>query len=230
MATLDYIGLSESYNERGSFSEGGDGLTIKWPKITCTLTFGFPTLQGCEINKLYSHLNAVEKGDDGNYLISSRYLCTLFKINGKDGSIMWRLNGKKNEFKFVGFNNTFAFQHHARIRVQNASTTTISIFDNGSDGENTTSTYSSGMVMSVNTDTNVCTLLRQYHTPNGGILTTSQGNTQLLSNTNVFMGWGSRPYMAEFTEDGTCIMMGQYGANVNPAAMSYRIFKIGYND
>jgi hypothetical protein len=86
------------------------------------------------------------------------------------------------------------------------------------------------MVMSVNTDTNVCTLLRQYHTPNGGILTTGQGNTQLLSNTNVFMGWGSRPYMAEFTEDGTCIMTGQYGVDVNSAAMSYRIFKIGYND
>jgi hypothetical protein len=84
-------------------------LQSKRPGITCTLTFGFPTLQGCEINKLYSHLNAVEKDDDGNYLISSRYLCTLFKINGKDGSIMWRLNGKKNEFKFVGFKNTFAF-------------------------------------------------------------------------------------------------------------------------
>lgn len=82
--------------------------------------------------------------------------------------------------------------------------------------------------MSVNTDTKVCTLLRQYHNPNGGILTTSQGDTQLLSNTNVFMGWGSRPYMAEFTEDGTCIMMGQYGPDVNSAAMSYRIFKIDY--
>ena len=29
MATLGYTSLSESYNERGSFSEGGDGLTIK---------------------------------------------------------------------------------------------------------------------------------------------------------------------------------------------------------
>ena len=143
---------------------------------------------------------------------------------------MWRLNGKKNEFKFVGFNNTFAFQRHARIQAQNASTTTILIFDNGSNGMNTTSTYSSGIVMSVNTDTKVCTLLRQYHTPNGGILTTSQGDTQLLSNTNVFIGWGSRPYMAEFTEDGTCIMMGQYDADVNSAAMSYQIFKIGYGD
>ena len=27
--SLDYTDLSESYNERGSFSEGGDGLTIK---------------------------------------------------------------------------------------------------------------------------------------------------------------------------------------------------------
>ena len=84
--------------------------------------------------------------------------------------------------------------------------------------------------MSVNTDTKVCTLLHQYHTPSGGILTTSQGNTQLLSNANVFMAWGSRPCMTEFTEDGTCIMMDQYGADVNSAAMSYRIFKIGYND
>jgi hypothetical protein len=91
-------------------------LQSKRPGITCTLTFGFPTLQGCEINKLYSHLNAVEKDDDGNYLISSRYLCTLFKINGKDGSIMWRLNGKKNEFKGM-FGCKSAPSHNCSIRA-----------------------------------------------------------------------------------------------------------------
>ena len=38
------------------------------------------------------------------------------------------------------------------------------------------------------------------------------------------------PTWPSFTEDGTCIMMGQYGTDVNSAAMSHQIFKIGYND
>lgn len=56
-----------------------------------------------------------------------------------------------------------------------------------------------------------------------GILSTSQGSTQLLDNGNVFMGWGSEPYISEHTEDGTPNMQGQFGAQ--NVSMSYRAFK-----
>lgn len=38
----------------------------------------------------YFHINSVEKFNDGSYLISSRYYCSLFKIT-KDGSVDWTL-------------------------------------------------------------------------------------------------------------------------------------------
>jgi hypothetical protein len=176
-------------------------------------------------------MNSVQKDEAGNYLISSRYLCTVFYVSGQDGSIIWRLNGKQNEFNFVGFYDdfAFAFQHHARIRSQNGTTFVISMFDDGSDGYSTnmTSAYSSGMIMLVDTSTKVCTLLKEYHLPEYGV-STSQGSTQILHNSNVFVDWDSQPFISEYTEDGNCVMVGQFGAN--GTAMSYRAFKISSDD
>lgn len=172
-------------------------------------------------------MNSIEKTRDGNYLISSRYLSTLFLINGTDSSIIWRLNGKQSDFTFEGFNRTFAFQHHARIQDQNDTTTVISLFDNGSDGNphpDLDNQYSSGMVISLDLNTKVCTLLKQYHSPDN-ILSSSQGSLQIRDNGNAFMGWGSQPYISEFTPDGNCVMQGQFGDN-NGLAMNYRAFKI----
>ncbi|KIM93788.1 hypothetical protein OIDMADRAFT_46157 [Oidiodendron maius Zn] len=146
----------------------------------------------------YFHLNSIDKDHDGNYIVSSRHCSTVFKISKHDGSIMWRLEHK--------------------------TTTILSIFDNGSNGYSTTSLYSSGMVMAVDTRTMTCTLLNQYYNHRTPKVTTAEGSTQVLSNTNVFIGWGSQPEISEFTESSQCIMHGAFGAlNV---ASSYRAFKI----
>lgn len=55
----------------------------------------------------YFHINAVDKTSDGNYLISSRHTCTIFKVSSKDGSIIWRLGGKSSDFTLDGFNFSF---------------------------------------------------------------------------------------------------------------------------
>jgi hypothetical protein len=150
-------------------------------------------------------------------------------INGHDGSIIWELNGKKNQFTFSRFSNNtfpFAFQHHARIHSQNATTWIISIFDNGSDGEIFVANESSGMIMAVDVAAMTCTLLSQYKIsgPAGkAVLSTSQGSMQLLDNGNVFMGWGSESYISEHAADGTLVMQGQFGAE--NVSMSYRAFK-----
>ncbi|RSL84254.1 hypothetical protein CEP52_016486 [Fusarium oligoseptatum] len=62
----------------------------------------------------YFHINSIAKGDDGNYLVSARHASTIYKINGTDGSIIWRLGGKASDFE-LGPNVTFGFQHHARF-------------------------------------------------------------------------------------------------------------------
>lgn len=155
-------------------------------------------------------------------------MCALYRVDGKTGDIVWQLGGMSNQFKFVGFNETFAFQHHARIRSENSTTTVISIFDNGSDGYVTRSKYSSGILMAVNTATKTCTLLEQYYLPDP-VLATSQGSTQYLSNGNVFMGWGIEPYISEFAPDGECLMAASFGPT-NSATASYRAFKIDKGD
>jgi hypothetical protein len=86
--------------------------------------------------------------------------------------------------------------------------------------------FSSGMIISINAATKVVTLLKQYIIPNSRILTTSQGGTQIIENENVYMGWGSQPFMPEFTLYWNCIMLAQFGTKPSALAMSYRSFQI----
>lgn len=46
------------------------------------------------------HLNAIDKFDDGDYLLSARHMDAIYKISHKDGSIVWQLGGLKNDFEF----------------------------------------------------------------------------------------------------------------------------------
>ena len=47
----------------------------------------------------YFHANAVDLDADGNFLVSARNTSTVYKINRATGKIMWRLGGKKSDFK-----------------------------------------------------------------------------------------------------------------------------------
>jgi hypothetical protein len=68
------------------------------------------------------------KNGAGDYLISARHTQTIYKIDGKNGSIIWRLGGKTSDFTPVGNNTQFFWQHHARWH---ADETQISLFDDG---------------------------------------------------------------------------------------------------
>lgn len=173
-------------------------------------------------------MNSIDKDKNGNYLISSRYLCQLLLIDGKTGSPIWRLNGKHSDFTMRGFNRTFAFQHHARIHAQNSTSLLISLFDNGSDGRANPAldtAYTTGLLLLLDTANMVCTLLKEYHSP-AKLLSASQGSMQLLPNRHVFMGFGSEPFVAEFAPDGTPVMHAQFGAGPN-LAMNYRAYRVG---
>jgi hypothetical protein len=174
-----------------------------------------------------SHLNSIDKDTDGDYIISSRYCSTIFKISHIDGSIVWRLNGKNSSFELVNFPTTsaFNFQHMPRIISSSGTTTLLSLFDNGSDGYITISNSSSGKIISLDTSTMTATLLNSYtNPPITTTLATSQGSMQVLNSSNVFIGWGAIPQVSEFTASGECVALGGFGV-VNQAA-SYRSLKI----
>jgi hypothetical protein len=138
-----------------------------------------------------SHLNSVDKNEEGDYLISARHASTIYKISRRDGSIIWQLGGKNTSFVHInGFD--FSFQHDARFREVNSSTTVISLFNNASNGMKSlkTANTSSVLYIALKTDTSPMTarVIREIHRPDGK-QTALRGNAQQLPNGNVFTCW-----------------------------------------
>lgn len=155
-------------------------------------------------------------------------MSTIYNINASDGSIIWRLQaGGESDFACNGFN--FSFQHDAEIRSENETTMIISIYDNASNGYNSTASASSGKVIALRYDSMTATLVGPMTCyPGFTLQSSSQGNTQLLESGNWFHGWGSWPMMSEHTGDGEAIWSAQLGPDQG-RVMSYRAFSSNWS-
>ena len=133
------------------------------------------------------------------------------KVSGADGSVIWRLGGKKSDFVLDGFN--FTAQHDARFRGGNSSVQLVSLLDNASidvaPTPNSAET-SSGKLIALYTDEQPMTarIVQKWERPDGG-LTKKCGNVQMLDNGNVFICFTNRGYVAEFTADGRLLFEGR---------------------
>ena len=74
----------------------------------------------------YFHVNSIAVEPNGNFLVSARNTHTVYEIDRKTKKVLWRLGGKKSDFK-LGAGVRFAWQHDARRQADG----TITIFDNG---------------------------------------------------------------------------------------------------
>ncbi|KAF2466831.1 uncharacterized protein BDR25DRAFT_345411 [Lindgomyces ingoldianus] len=152
----------------------------------------------------YFHINSIDKNKEGDYLISARHVAAVYKISGVDGQV---------------------FQHHALWVQENATHTTISLFDNASNTFNITNRESRGMLIGINHIDQTATELREWLAPEeDGILAGSQGNLQLLPDRNVFIGWGDHAFYSEHLDTGETVMYGKvafWGSDV----MNYRCNK-----
>ncbi|KAI1769285.1 ASST-domain-containing protein [Hypoxylon sp. FL1150] len=182
----------------------------------------------------YFHINSVDKDSDGNYLISARDACSIHKINGTDGNIIWKLNGKDSSFK-VPRDAKFCFQHHARFLSQRDDVEVISLYDNSAHGtehsggsEVHTAPTSSGKIIKVNTTSWEAELVQAFFPPDD-LLSKSQGSTQTLPNGNVLVNWGSSGAVTEHLPNGTAIFhaymdSGYLGLGVE----NYRAFRFNW--
>jgi hypothetical protein len=161
----------------------------------------------------YFHINSIDVDHDDNLIISSRNTCTVYKVERNSGEILWRLGGKKSDFE-MGPGTQSAWQHDARRHADG----TITVFDNGARPK--VHDESRGIVIKMDEEKMSATLLREYTSPEK-LLTTSQGNVQLLPNTNVFIGWGSAPFISEFSYEGKLL----FDARFPPDVESYRAFR-----
>jgi hypothetical protein len=144
------------------------------------------------------------------YLISARDACSTHKINGTDGSIIWRLDGKRSDFK-LGEGVKFCFQHHARFLEQNDDVEIISLYDNSAHGTESdeggeihTAPTSSGKILKLNTTSWTAELVQAFY-PLGNLPSKSQGSTQILPNGNALENWPLEGAVTEFLPNGTAI-------------------------
>jgi hypothetical protein len=162
----------------------------------------------------YFHVNSIEPDGSGRLLVSARHTHALYEIRKRDRAILWRLGGKKSDFRLEG-RARFALQHDARRHPDG----TIRLFDNAaSDPGKATSRV---LVLRVDERRRIARLVRQFgHSP--PLLSTSQGNAQLLPGGHVFVGWGSKPYATEFDGAGEMLFDLRFGVG---RVDSYRAFR-----
>src|SRR5215212_8262664 len=142
----------------------------------------------------YFHINSIEVEPDGNFLIDAKGTYAVYKVDRQSGEVLWRLGGKESDFE-MGEGTRTVSQHDARRQEDG----TITIFDNGAPPE--IHDQSRGIVVELDEQAMRATLVREYTHPEKP-LATSQGNMQVLSNGNVFVGWGTEPFTSEYSKEG----------------------------
>jgi hypothetical protein len=161
----------------------------------------------------YFHINSIDVDHDDNLLISARNTSAVYKLDRESGEVMWRLGGKRSDFEMGEGTRTY-WQHDARRQEDG----TITIFDNGAGPQ--MHPQSRGIVVELDEEAMKATLLHAYTHPDE-LISTSQGNMQVLPNGNVFVGWGSEPFASEFSHDGELL----FDARIPPDDDSYRAFR-----
>ena len=108
----------------------------------------------------------------------------------------------------------FAYQHDARRQPDG----TITLFDNY--GKQDETGRSRGIVLKVDEEAMKATLVREY-LGGGDPIADTQGNVQTLPGGNVFVGWGSEPFLSEHDGDGNLLFDARFPREVE----SYRAYR-----
>jgi hypothetical protein len=139
----------------------------------------------------YAHINSVFVEADGNWIVSSRGLSQVLKIERATGEVLWRFGGKSGEFEFLEDPFANLCGQHTVTRTPDG---TVLLFDNGQHcwpenperGEHTrVAEYE------LDEERRTARLVWSYHRKDA--YTYSQGSAQRLSNGNTFIGWGLGP-------------------------------------
>jgi hypothetical protein len=170
----------------------------------------------------YFHVNSIDVEPNGKLLVSARNTHTVYEIDYKTKKVLWRLGGKKSDFR-MGAGTKFAWQHDARRHADG----TITIFDNGAAPP--VEKFSRVLVLRVDADARKATLVRSYHHPKR-LLAPFEGNAQLLPNGNIVVGWGAQPYVSEFAPGGALLFDVYFGQGKPPGkdADTYRAYRFAW--
>ncbi|KAJ7327938.1 ASST-domain-containing protein [Mycena albidolilacea] len=211
--SIDHIPFSESYNNITQTGQGNS--SFPWDPV---------------------HINSIDKNGAGDYLISARHTQTIYKVDGKNGSIIWRLGGKTSDFTPVGNDTQFFWQHHARWH---ADETQISLFDDGAAFIDTTvivnEPVASGKFLAIDEKAMTVSLAARFLPSPSTIyaVVLSQPSKQLttLYGSTVVTGYGVNPWVVvQDYETGAVLLSATIGPN-DPtlpfgAVTNYRAYQL----
>lgn len=164
----------------------------------------------------YFHLNSIgEDGDDG-LILSARQTSAVYRISKTTGKVVWRLGGKKSDFK-MGPGTHFALQHDARVQADG----TIRIFDNSSVG---LGSRSRSLVLRLDNGSKTATRVADVRLPGQKLFAATQGNSQLLPDGGHLIGWGSQGRGTEIGPDGTI----RFDVDLPAGYDNYRYYKMAW--
>jgi hypothetical protein len=149
----------------------------------------------------YFHINSIDiwPGPARNLLISARNTCAVYLVDRATKQVIWRLNGKKSNFK-MGKGTPFTFQHDARPLADGSG---LSLFDDA--GHAPGDDESSGKVITLDQKSMSAGLRHRYYHTTGALDTRVEGNCQLLPNGGHFISWGAQPYFSCFRPSGAAM-------------------------
>lgn len=162
----------------------------------------------------YVHTNGVSLDTDGDFLMSARSTWGGYKIDRETGRIIWRLGGKRSDFK-LGPGVRFAWQHDIQRRADGA----ITVFDNSAFPP--VRKRSRVLALKVDEASKRATLLSARTHPRG-LLSATQGNVQNLPNGGQFVGWGSQAHQNEFGPNGELV----WNSRLAIGYESYRAYRM----
>ena len=147
----------------------------------------------------WTHCNSIKVDYDGNLLLSTRNFDEVTKINSKTGEIIWRLGGRRNQFKFI--NDTLRFSRQHDVKRDPAGH--LILFNNGV-GFNPQ--HSSLVEYSLDEDSLTATLIRRF-SRNGSVYSSIRGGVQGLSNGDHLIDWGQSddPAVTEINQDNQIV-------------------------
>jgi EmrB/QacA subfamily drug resistance transporter len=166
------------------------------------------------------HVNAVDVPGNGTFLVSMRNTWAAYLVNIDTGKIEWTLGGKRSDYKF-GPGAAFQWQHDVSLGPNS----TVTMFDDhccqltGGGTSVPATGPSRGLVLKLDEATHVASLVDQYTgSPGEDYESEYMGDTQPLPDSNTFVGWGSEPYLSEFSASGKLLLEGEFPG----ADLSYR--------
>lgn len=153
----------------------------------------------------FTHSNAIETLPNGDYLLSTRHLSEITRIDGKTGEIRWRMGkGKGNQFTFINDPKGGFWNMHAVRRLPDGH---VLFIDNGN-GHMPPSTRA--VEYEIDEDAMSATLVWSFEP---GIVSCCMGFAQRLANGNTLVNLGQDYRVFEVAPNGDVVWLASLPMN-----------------